>query len=204
MKNNIDLIGKVLVHDPSRFNEVLNQALINGQAVIRDGVAYWQKGSGYNGIIQHLPFKEIDVKSMEHVKEIAQLTASTAAVSAAISTGVILAALVVQTKYLANKLDSIQETVDQISKDIDSQNIIYYMDKISEYIGGVEVARTLLSNRDIANEIKEVSYPLLVDLATKRNHNLSFIDNILNLAKSKDAFTKKYYELIFNCSGLEN
>ena len=72
------------------------------------------------------------------------------------------------------------------------------MDKTTDYIGGIEVARTLLSDRGLADEIKEVAYPLLASVAAKRNHALSFIDNILNLARSTNELTNKHYELVIN------
>lgn len=72
------------------------------------------------------------------------------------------------------------------------------MDKVTDYIGAIEVARTLLKDRSLAHEIKEVAYPLLATAAAKRNHALSFIDNILNLAHNSNELTNKHYELVVN------
>lgn len=177
------------------MSEKLLKALAEGKAVIHDGVAYWAEGSGQTGIIQHLPFKETLVKSAEEAIKAAQMTT---VMATAASTCIILGALIVQTKYLAAKLDKIQDTVDEISRDLHAQNIVYYMDKTTDYIGGIEVARTLLSDRGLADEIKEVAYPLLASVAAKRNHALSFIDNILNLARSTNELTNKHYELVIN------
>lgn len=190
-----DLFQKIWVLDESKFNETLLDALSRGRAVIHDGVAYWAEGSGKTGVIQHLPFKEAAFKSAEEAIKAAQMTT---VIATAASTCVILGAIIVQTKYLAAKLDRLQETVDEISKDVHSQNIIYYMDKITDYVGGIEVARTLLRDRSLAEEIREVAYPLLAQLSAKRNHVLSFIDNILNLASNKDDVTERHYELIVN------
>jgi len=190
-----DLFQKIWVLDESKFNETLLDALSRGRAVIHDGVAYWAEGSGKTGVIQHLPFKEAAFKSAEEAIKAAQMTT---VIATAASTCVILGAIIIQTKYLAAKLDRLQETVDEISKDVHSQNIIYYMDKITDYVGGIEVARTLLRDRSLDEEIREVAYPLLAQLSAKRNHVLSFIDNILNLAGSKDDVTERHYELIVN------
>ncbi|UQG60886.1 hypothetical protein MIH18_02730 [Marinobacter sp. M3C] len=190
-----ELLEKIWVLDEFKLNKTLIDALTEGKAVIHDGVAYWAKGSGDTGVIQHLPFKEVTYKSAEEAIKAAQMTT---VIAAAASTCIILGALIIQTKYLAAKLDKIQETVDEISKDVHSQNIIYYMDKISDYIGSIECARTLLRDRTLAGEIREIAYPLLAQVAAKRNHVLSFIDNILNLAGNQRDITERHYELIVN------
>lgn len=194
MKATLDLI-KIWVIDESKLSKTLLDALTQGKAVIHDGVAYWAKGSGKKGIIQHLPFKETALQSAAEAIKLAQMTTIMAAGA---STCIILGALIIQTKYLSKKLDKIQATVDEISKDLHSQNIIYYMDKITEYIGGIEVARTLLRDRSLEHEIREIAYPLLATSAAKRNHALSFIDNVLNLARDSEDITSKHYELIVN------
>lgn len=194
MKAAVDLM-KVWVIDESKLSKALLEALSQGKAVIHDGVAYWAEGSGKTGIIQHIPFKEIMLKSAEEAIKAAQMTT---VIAAAASTCIILGALIVQTKYLAAKLDKIQVTVDEIAKEVHSQNIVYYMDKITDYIGGIEVARTLLKDRSLAHEIREVAFPLLAASAAKRNHALSFIDNVLNLVRNSDDLTNKHYELIIN------
>ena len=190
-----DILEKIWIVDESALSEKLLKALAEGKAVIHDGVAYWAEGSGQTGIIQHLPFKESLVKSAEEAIKAAQMTT---VIATAASTCIILGVLIVQTKYLAAKLDKIQNTVDEISRDLHSQNIVYYMDKITDYIGGIDVARTLLSDRGLANEIKEIAYPLLAAISAKRNHALLFIDNILNLARNTNELTNKHYELVIN------
>jgi hypothetical protein len=194
MKAAVDLM-KVWVIDESKLSKTLSDALSQGNAVIHDGVAYWAEGSGKTGIIQHIPFKEAMLESVEEAIKAAQMTT---VMAAAASTCIILGALIVQTKYLAAKLDKIQVTVDEIAKELHSQNIVYYMDKITDYIGGVEVARTLLRDRSLAHEIREIAFPLLAASAAKRNHALSFIHNVLNLVRNSDDLTNKHYELIIN------
>lgn len=195
MNATVELMEKIWVIDEAALSRDLVDALAQGKAVIHDGVAYWAKGSGQSGIIQHLPFKETMAKSAEEAIKAAQMTT---VMAAAASTCIILGALIIQTKYLAAKLDRIQDAVDEISRDLHAQNIIYYMDKVTDYIGGIEVARTLLSDRELAHEIKDIACPLLASAAAKRNHALSFIDNVLNLARSTGELTSKHYELVVN------
>ncbi|WP_137823533.1 hypothetical protein [Pseudomonas sp. D(2018)] len=186
---------KIWVVDEAKLYPKLIQAMSEGKAVIHDGVAYWAEGSGSTGVIQHLPFKETAVQSVEEALKLAQ---ATTVIATAVSTGIILAAIVVQTRYLAGKLDKIQETVDVIAKDVHAQNIVFYMDKITEYVGHVEAARTLLKDRSLAGEIRDVAIPLLMTLAGKRNQVLSFVDNILSFARSSKDVTPRHFELIAN------
>ncbi|WP_439252935.1 hypothetical protein [Pseudomonas monteilii] len=190
-----ELLQKIWVLDEAAFSKKLIDALAAGKAVIHDGVAYYAEGSGMTGIIQHLPFKETVFTSAEEALKAAQMTTIMAT---AASTCVILGALIIQTKYLAAKLDKIQHTVDEIAKELHGQNIIYYMDKVTDYIGNIEVARTLLKDRNLVSEIKDIAHPLLASAAAKRNHALSFVDNILALAQNSNELTNKHYELVVN------
>ncbi|HDS1692627.1 TPA: hypothetical protein QEM72_003150 [Pseudomonas putida] len=190
-----ELLEKIWVLDEAAFSKALIDALAAGKAVIHDGVAYYAAGSGKTGVIQHLPFKETVFKSAEEALKAAQMTT---VMATAASTCVILGALIIQTKYLAAKLDKIQNTVDEIAKELHTQNIVYYMDKVTDYIGSIEVARTLLKDRSLASEIKEVAFPLFATAAAKRNHAMSFIDNILALAQSRNELSSKHYELVVN------
>lgn len=175
--------------------EVIN-GLNNGTANIYDGVVYWAKNSGNNGIIQHLPFKEFAIDKTNDVmsltKSIQALQATTTA-AIGLSTCVILGALIIQTQYLAAKIDKLQETIDSVSVDVHSQNIIYYMDKISSYFGAIESARVLLLDRSIKEEIKDIAVSLLANIGCKRNELFSFLDNILLIAH---IVSPRHYELI--------
>lgn len=97
-----ELLERIWILDESKLNKTLVDALAEGKAVIHDGVAYWAEGSGKTGVIQHLPFKEATVKSVEEAIKTAQMTT---VIATAASTCIILGALIIQTKYLAAKLD---------------------------------------------------------------------------------------------------
>ena len=186
---------KIWIIDEAKLYPNLIQAMSDGKAVIHDGVAYWAEGSGKTGVIQHLPFKETAFQNVEEALKIAQTTAT---IATAVSTGIILAAIVVQTKYLAIKLNKIQGTVDVISQDVHAQSIVFFFFFITEYAGHIEPARTLLKDCSLADEIRELAIPLLTTLAGKRNQVLSFLDNILGLANSSKDVTPKHFELITN------
>jgi len=114
-----------------------------------------------------------------------------------LSTGVILGAIVIQTMYLARKIDALQRSIDGVSKDIHAQNIVFYMNKVSDYFGAVEAARVYLLDRTLAGEVQSIGPPVLSDLAIRRNQLILFIDNILELAKS-GALPQGHYETIID------
>jgi hypothetical protein len=186
---------KIWILDELKLSPDFIEAYASGKAAIHDGVAYWAKGSGRTGVIQHLPFKEAAISESEVLKAV-QLAQSAVVVSVAISTIIILAAIAVQTRYLAKKLDKIQETVDLISQDQHAQNIIFFMDKLSDYFGSIEVARTLLRDRDMADEINDVAVSLLPVLVAKRNHLLALIENMLNMARQGKLVSERLFKLI--------
>lgn len=203
-KEFFDQLSKVWIPDYDKFNSTLIEAINNGEAVLRRGVAYWNGVSNKKGIIQHITFKEVQVGELQKLVEAssvatqAAVAAKTAAIAAAaVSTGIIVAAIIIQTKYISKKLDKIQKTVDLISKEVHTQNIIFYMDKCADYFGAVETARTLLSRPNLESECKTIAVHLLAELSNKRNKLLSFIDNILNLAGT-DAVTGQHYKLIID------
>lgn len=209
-----DLASKIWVLDESRISTVLIEALQKGQAVIYDGVAYWAEGSGKTGVIQHLKFTERSVESVKEVIEQLQSVATaTQNVAQAVqsmqnvlmatqvlSSVVIVGAIVVQTQYLGRKLDAIQDTVDEIALTQHEQNLVFYMDKISDYMGGVEYARDLLRERALAAEIHDVAAPLLAQLGSKRNHITSLVDNIAGYVKASasERSESKHFKLMLD------
>lgn len=209
-----DLAGKIWVLDESKIGTVLLEALQKGQAVIYDGVAYWAEGSGKTGVIQHLKFTERSVESvkevLEQLKSVASATQEVAQavqsmqnvlmVTQVLSSVAIVGAIVVQTQYLGRKLDAIQDTVDEIALTQHEQNLVFYMDKIGDYMGGVEYARHLLQERALASEIHDVAAPLLAHLGSKRNHITSLVDNIAGYVKASaiERSESKHFKLMLD------
>ncbi len=195
---NIQLLtlNKVWIVDFENIKPEVIHGLNNGTANIYDGVVYWAKNSGNNGIIQHLPFKEFAIDKTSDVMSLTksiQALQATTTVAIGLSTCVILGALIIQTQYLATKIDKLQEAIDTVSVDVHSQNIIYYMDKISSYFGAIESARVLLLDKSIKEEIKDIAVSLLASIGCKRNELFSFLDNILSIAH---IVSPRHYELI--------
>lgn len=212
--NLTDLITKLWVLDKGSISATLSEALQKGQAVIYDGVAYWAEGSGKTGIIQHLKFTERTVDNpqqiidqlqyvasvMQNVAQAMQNMQNVLIATQVLNSVVIVGAIVVQTQYLGRKLDAIQDAVDEIALSQHEQNLVFYMDKIGDYMGCVEYARSLLNERAIASEIHDVAAPLLAHLGAKRNHITSLVDNIAAYVKSStgERSESKHFKLMLD------
>ncbi|MBL8474286.1 MAG: hypothetical protein KF778_00510 [Rhodocyclaceae bacterium] len=165
-----------------------------------NGVVYWARGSGHTGAVQHLPFVPVNVHDASKLMETAQMLQAAQhaqMLAVGISTGVIVGAIVIQTMYLARKLDKLQKAIDLVSEDVHAQNIVFYMNKIADYFGAVESTRMYLLDRNLKEEVRDIAAAALVDLAIRRNQLVSFIENILHFAKSGGP-SSRHYELIID------
>lgn len=174
------------VPDETRFSEALKEAIAQGKASLHDGVAYWARGSGRTGVIQHLPFKEVPLQHSEDLMRSVASIQGTVLVASAVSTTLILAAIVVQTKYLAGKIEAVRHAVDQVSSKLDEQNIVFCIDRLSTYLGHLETARTLLADRDAADEIQDIGSSFLPILMSERNSALSLVDGVMQFCRDRE------------------
>ncbi|WP_312212543.1 hypothetical protein [Pseudescherichia sp.] len=160
------------------------EALQSGKAILRDGVAYWAETSGKSGIAQHMPLKQLpfDPASLNDVTQLIKSAQAAQFAAIGLSTGIIVGAIVIQTMYLANKIEKLQESIDIISADINAQNAIFYMEKLSKYFGVVESARVLLLDRALVSETEEIAAHLIAQLGNERNEVLALIDNLIAYA----------------------
>lgn len=186
---------KLWMIDQGRITEELVKAFEHGMVTIRDGVAYWAKGSGKKGIIQHLPLKEVVFKDVASAMQLAQ---QTTLIAAAASTGIILGAIALQTQYLSNKLGEIQQKVDILTKEVQSQQLIYYIDKYSTYAGYIATARLFLQDRGLGHELKGIIESMIPAFTAQRNQVLSFVDNILTILETDASITPDHQKLICN------
>lgn len=165
-----------------------------------NGNVYWAQGSGHSGIVDQLPFVQTGVdgsNSLLQSVQAIQAAQGAQILAIGLSTSVILGAIVIQTMYLARKIDALQRSIDGVSQDIHAQNIVFYMNKVSDYFGAVEAARIYLLDSRLAGEVQSLGSPVLSDLAIRRNQLVLFIDNILELARS-GALPQGHYEMIID------
>ncbi|MCX2791358.1 hypothetical protein [Vibrio sp. Sgm 5] len=183
----------VFTFDWEKVYTTVKDGLASGDVTLRDGVAYWTEQSGKSGIVQHMPLKEVILESEKAGNLAALIQSSHATQLAAIglSTTIIVGAIVVQTMYLAKKIDKLQQTIDVISEDIDAQNILFYLNKLSRYFGTVESARVILLDKMLVSETRDIAPTLITELAVQRNEVLALIDNLIAFA---DKATERHLE----------
>ncbi|EGQ7901739.1 TPA: hypothetical protein KDY48_003791 [Vibrio parahaemolyticus] len=169
------------------------EGLQNGTVVLRDGVAYWTELAEQSGIVQHMPLKQVpfDPEKLNEISQLIQATHATQMAAIGLSTTIIVGAIVVQTMYLAKKIDKLQQTIDVISSDIDAQNILFYLEKMSKYFGTIESARVLLLDKSLVSETQDIAASLISTLSIQRNEVLSLIDNLTSFA---DKATDRHLE----------
>lgn len=190
-------LDSIYIIDWSKLSAEVFAGIQSGDATIRKGVAYWS-GNGKNGIAEHLPFieKTIDAsQDMETILKGLSAAQSTVAVTAMVSTGIIVAAIAIQTVYLGRKLDRLQETMDEVSQDVHSQNILMFMNKLSDYMGTVESARELLIDAKVINQTKDIAHIHLAELGRQRNALMSLLDNLIRYIPNA---TERHQSLILD------
>jgi hypothetical protein len=153
---------RVFVFDWPKVKPEVMEAFNLGNLDLRDGVAYWDKGKG-SVIAQHMPLKDVMVDSSKGIQSVLgqlQAAQNIQLAATALSTGLILGAIVVQTMYLAKKIDKLQQQIDLVSQDVHSQNVLYFMGQLSEYFGLLESARVLLLDKELVEESRMSCYHL--------------------------------------------
>ncbi|TWU69651.1 hypothetical protein AYI74_04310 [Shewanella algae] len=183
-----DAIKTIMVPDWDKIDPEIIELIKSGHMRLREGVIYWNKGKklveGAGSIVKHLPFKEMTVDLSDGVN-VAQLAKATATVqnsvylAAGLSTGVIVGAIVIQTVYLSKKLEKIQASIDTIAVEIQTQNQLFYLEKLSSYIGSVMAAHELVSICQDNEALPEIAAPLLASLAQQRNELCTFLMKLI-------------------------
>ncbi|PTP36316.1 hypothetical protein CWO07_09205 [Vibrio splendidus] len=175
---------RVFTFDWDKVKPEVYEAINNGSAVIRDGVAHWAKNSGKSGVAEWLPLKQVNIDP-EQLGDLSKLLLSaqtTQLAAIGLSTTFIVGAIVVQTVYLSKKIDKLQEALDLVSTEINTQNMLFYMEKMSKYFGVVESARVLLLDRSLVSETRSIADNIITQLSIERNEVLSLIDNLIGIA----------------------
>ncbi len=112
-------------------------------------------------------------------------------VAVGLSTGIILAAIVIQTAYLSHKLNKIQTSIDKIAVEIQTQNKLFYLEKLSSYMGSIMAAHEMLAVSKESEAYPEVIAPLLATLAQQRNELCTFLMNLIGWIDHSKAIENK-------------
>lgn len=177
--------------------------LNSGEARIINGVA--RNISDKYKIVQHMPFKKVAysettdlLKGAQSIQNLQGIVTS----AIALSTVSIMGAIVISTHYLSKKLGVIQEKIDMLQKELESQNILYYTNKISTYFGSIEATREIINDKDVIEENKDLIIIKLSELATLRNELFYFFNNLIfqsdNFAPRHKAKAVDFINMAFN------
>lgn len=184
---------KIFKIDLSKVNLDVLKKLETGEARIINGVARNIKDNSQ--ILQHMPFKEVIYTSNQELSQVIQASQQAVTSMVAISSVAIMGAVIISTAYLSKKLDKIQKQIDNIHKEIQDQNIIYYSEKIANYFGALEATRELINDQKVVIENPDLILLRLSDLSILRNQLTSFIDNIIYIS---DGFSSAHKALVID------
>lgn len=195
-----EAIKVIMVPDWDKVDPEIIELLKTGHMHLREGVIYWAKGKklseGAGSIVKHLPFKEmtVDVSQGVNVEQLMKATAAmqkSIGLAVGLSTGIILAAIVIQTAYLSQKLNKIQASIDKIAVEIQTQNQLFYLEKLSSYMGSIMAAHEMLAVSKESEAYPEVIAPLLATLAQQRNELCTFLMNLIGWIDHSKAIENK-------------
>jgi len=181
---------KLFIINWERVSPETIQLLTSGQARVINGVA--RNVSDKYQIIQHMPFEQMSLPQNSNLIEIAKnFHSAQHAIGGlvAISSVAIMGAVIISTAYLSNKLNSIQNKIDALQKELQGQNLIYYSDRITTYFGTVEATREIILNDSVVKENPDLIILKLSELSNMRNQLLSFLDNLVTMS---DGFTASH------------
>ncbi|MUG32081.1 hypothetical protein [Psychrobacter sanguinis] len=192
----------VFTYDTDKFSSVLKEALKKDQVVFRDGVAYWKKGLESKGIIQHIPLKEVSgLTSDTFINTIGSLQSTlqnTILAAQTISTATIMIATIIQTQILSKKIDAVRSMIIDVGEAINEQNIIFYIDKVSEYLSTVQNLKLILETEEDIQTIEVLANHTLGASMHLKNHIYFFILSTLNLIECDKIKNNQHMSLILN------
>lgn len=110
---------------------------------------------------------------------------STIAIAQTISTASLMVAMVIQTQILAKKIDAVQQSVLAVSNQIKEQNILFYTEKTTEYLGLLRTFKLLLNNNIELKDVNELANNTLASSIQLRNHLVCFMENLFFLVQHK-------------------
>lgn len=184
------------VLDWERVKPEIIDLLESGDARVINGVA--RNVSDKFQIIQHMPFKQVSLPQGSTLLDIAktiQSTQTTMSSMIAMSSVVTMGSVMLSTAYLSLKLDNIQKAIDALQQELHGQNIVYYMEIITNYFGAVEATRELICNNNIVIENPDLIIIKIAELSTIRNQLISFLDSLITLS---DIFTISHKSMVID------
>lgn len=174
---------RVIILDIDKLSPAIKEGLENGVYKVFNGVVRDAKGN----IIKHIPQKilELNPKDLQNLPSLIKNAQGTVLAATALSTTVILGAVVVATTIIVNKLNEIQSSIDGIKKELQDQNLFQYFLQLKDYVAVSESLREILSSPECIEENMDLIALKLNEISIKRNglmltmhERLKNIDNV--------------------------
>jgi hypothetical protein len=171
--------------DWSQVRPEVATMLGNREARIFNGVA--RRLDGSYRILQHMPFREVSLEMGSDLVTAAQSAASVPAALASVqtivmmSTAVTVGAIVLSTEYLATRLTAIDQAIGALRREARDEQLLGWLDRSVSYVGALRALREVTSSRALLNENGDMVLQLLADLLVKRNHVVTFLEELSEL-----------------------
>jgi len=169
--------------------DVLNK-INSGEYIISNSGGVVRDISGK--IVKYIPLKEVVCENSVNTQQLISSFQSSLAISSAVSTGIILGAIIVSTKLILNKLNKIEELAEQILQEIYDQNRFQYFLELKDYIA---VGVSLRDLSFVLEENKDLALIKLNAISIKRQGVLIVsLERIMQL----DKLTPTHQEIVLN------
>lgn len=188
------MIEKVIVLDIDNLSPVIKERLENGIYKVFNGVV---RDSNNGNIIKHIPQKilELTPKDLQDLPSLIKNAQVTSLAATALSTTIILGAVVVATTIIVNKLNEIQNSIDGIKKELQDQNLFQYFLQLKDYVAVSESLREILSSPECIEENMDLISLKLNEISIKRNGLMLTMNERL---KNIDHVSAEHKEVIVN------
>jgi len=184
------LAEQLFAIDWSKVKRPVSRALLSGKARIINGVA--RAPSDDHKILQHMPFRPVAINGFDDVSGAAQrlqvppslppgFDSASLQSALALSTAVTVGAVVLCTAYLASKLRELEDKIERLQAELQSQNLLFYAARASAYFGAVEAVREIIAHPSLVKENPDLVAQSISRLAGQRHETLAFLNHLFRL-----------------------
>jgi len=175
-------MNEVHILDFEKLNYEILEKIETGVYNVFNGVVRDANGA----IVKEIPTKvlELTKDELENLPSCIAKGQGTVIAATAISTTIILGAIVVATKIIVNRLNEIQRGIDAIQKELQDQNQFQYFLQLKNYVAASESLRELLNSPECIAENKDLITMKLNEVSTQRHGlMLTFRERLHNIEK---------------------
>jgi hypothetical protein len=163
------MIDNVVILDPSSLSAEILSGIQSGRYKIYNGVV--RNIADKHQIVAHIPSKmmQFNPNELQNLPKLMKKAQNMMVASVALSTLVIVGAIVVATTMIIDKLKQIENKLDDIQKELQDQNFFQYFLQYKNYIATCESLRELLQSPECIGENRDIIVMKLNQLSIERN-----------------------------------